>query len=346
MTQGIESGTGGLWYSNQTALGSQAATAAASTIRARKATDDTYKSNKTHGREPYVDGAAYDSSTPYVEGLGGDVGSETIQAQIETGAPAFARHIGSDVVTGAADPWTHTISSGSTNPVFQTIREKTGVSVGPYRGVWWDAIFNKISWAIGHDQNVSHLALAVQCLKAAEIGSLTDPVAADPGTDPWKWGEAATAVTIGGVSFPEFDGETLELDRAWTTKQGDSLEPLYFVPGRGAITRAFSGAVTDTLLPQILLALYGTATPAIGSRPNTQPTFVALKTIYTRTPASRVLTLDTPKVEVKPDDIAIGSKPLGGLIPVAFGGQALAGGSPMITVTALTGQSVSYITAP
>jgi hypothetical protein len=71
---------------------------------------------------------------------------------------------------------------------------------------------------------------------------------------------------------------------------------------------------------------------------------VALKTVYTRTPATRTLTLDTPKVEVKPDDIVIGTKPLGGLIPVAFGGQALAGGSPMITVTALTGDSVSYIT--
>jgi hypothetical protein len=344
MTQGIESGTGGLWLANQSALGTQAVTAAASTKRLRKATDDTFKANKTHGREPYVDGAAYDSSTPYVEGVGGDVGAETIQAQIETAAPVFARHIGADVVTGAGDPWTHTISSGSTNPTFQTIREKTGVSVGPFRQVFWDAILNKITWNIGHDQNVSHLALGVQCLKAAEIGSLTDPVAVDSGTDPWRWGEATGAVTINAVAFPELDGETLDLDRAWTTKQGDGLEPLYFVPGRGAINRTFSGAVTDTLLPQLLLALYGSTTPTIGTRPTSQPSFVPMKTVYTRTPASRVLTLDTPKVEVKPDDILIGTKPLGGLIPVAFGGQALAGGSPMITVTALTGDSTSYIT--
>lgn len=346
MSQGIESGIGGLWASNQTALGTQAATSATSTKALRKGTDDKFKSNKTNGREPYVDGAAYDSSAAYVEGVGGDVGSETIQAQIETGAALIARHIGADVVTGASDPWTHTISSGSTGPIPQTIREKTGVAVGPYRAVWWDAILNKLNWNIGQDQNVAHLALAVQALKAAEIGSVTDPVAVDSGTDPWKWGEAAGAVTINAVAFPEISGEALELDRGWTTYQGDNPEPVFFVPGRGAITRTFQGAVTDTLLPNILNALYGSTTPTPGTRPVTAPVTAALKTVYTRTAVTRLLTIDTPKVEIRPDDIAIGAQPQGGLIPIAFGGQCLAGGSPMITVTAKTGDSVSYITAP
>lgn len=345
MSQGIESGIGGLWTSNQTALGTQAATSGASTKALRKATDDKFKSNKTNGREPYVDGAAFDSSTPYVEGVGGDIGSETIQVQIETGAALWARQIGVDTVTGAADPWTHTISTGATGPVPQTIREKTGAAVGPYRAVYWDAVLNKLTWNIGHDQNVGHLALAVQALKAAEIGAVTDPVAVDSGTDPWKWGEAAGAVTIGGVAFPEFSGETLDIDRGWTTYQGDNPEPVFFVPGRGAITRTFQGAVTDTLLPQILNALYGTTTPTVGTRPTAQPVNVALKTVYTRS-ASRTLTLDTPKVEVRPDDIAIGTQPAGGLIPIAFGGQCLAGGSPMLTITAKTGDSISYVTAP
>lgn len=343
MTTGIETGTGGLWCANQSALGTQAVTAAASTLRLRKATDDTLKSNKTHGREAYVDGAAYDSSTPYVETVGGDVGQFVFQAQIETGAAVVARHVGVDTVTGASDPWTHTISTGTTNPVYQTIREKTGVAVGPYRAAWWDAIHNKLTWNIGQSQMVGHLTSAVQCLKAAEIGSLTDPVAVDSGTDPWRWGESTGAMTISAVAFPEIDGETIEMDRAWTTHDGDAIEPAFFVPGRGAITRTFSGAVTDTLLPQLLLALYGSATPTVGTRPTSQPSTVALKSVYTRS-ASRTLSFDTPKVEVKPDDILIGTRPQGGLIPIAFGGQALAGGSPMLTVIAKTGDSASYIT--
>ncbi|HET6502103.1 MAG TPA: hypothetical protein VFG87_15210 [Amycolatopsis sp.] len=343
MTMGIETGTGGLWISNQSALGTQALTSAASTLRLRKATDDTLKSGKTHGREAYVDGAAYDSSTPYVDMVAGDVGQFVFQSQIETGAAAIARHVGADVVTGASDPWTHTIATGTTNPVNETIREKTGIAVGPYRAVWWDAILNKLTINCGHDQNVKHIAAAIQCLKAAEIGSLTDPVAVDSGTDPWRWGEAATAVTIGATPFPEFSGETIEMDRAWTTKQGDNIEPIFFVPGRGAITRAFDGAVTDTLLPQLQLALYGNTAPSVGTRTTSQPSNVALKTVYTRS-ATRTITYDTPKVEVKPDDIVIGTKPQGGLTSIAFGGQALAGGSPMMTVTALTGQSTSYIT--
>lgn len=342
MPTGIETGTGALWASNQTGLGTQAATAAASTLRLRKASDDTLKSNKTDGREAYVDGAAYDSSTPYVETIAGDVGQVVFQAQIETGAAVIARHVGSDTVTGASDPWTHTITTGTANPIYQTIREKTGVVVGPYRGVWWDAIHNKITWNCGQSQMVGHITSAIQALKGAEIGSLTDPVAADSGTDPWRWGEAASAVTINAVAFTEIDGEMLEADRGWATHDGDAIEPSFFVPGRGAITRTLSGAITDTMLPQYLLALYGTTTPAVGLRPVSQPSFAALKSVYTRS-ATRTLSLDTPKVELKPDDIMIGTKPQGGLIPIAFGGQALAGASPMLTVIALTGSATSYI---
>ena len=345
MSQGIETGTGGLWIANQTTLGTIAATTAASTLRLRKATDDSLKSNKTHGREPYVDGAAYDSSTPYVDVVAGDVGQFAFQAQIETGAALMARHVGVDTVTGASDPWTHTITTGTTNPVTQTIREKTGQAVGPYRAAWYDAVLNTLTWNCGHDQNVARITANVQALKAAEISSTTDPTATDSGTDPWRWGEANGAVTIGGTAFPEFSGETLSMDRGWTTYQGDNIEPVFFVPGRGAINRTFAGGVTDTLLPQLLLALYGSSTPAVATRPTSQPSTVALKTVYTRS-GTRTLTIDTPKVEVRPDDIIIGTQPQGGLRPVAFGGQALAGGSPMLTVTALTGTSTSYITAP
>lgn len=343
MTMGIETGTGGLWASNQSALGTQAATSATSTLKLRKASDDTLKSNKTHGNEPYVDGAAYDSSAAYVESVAGDVGSVTFQAQIETGAAIIARHVGVDVVTGASDPYTHTITTGAANPVQQTIREKTGVSVGPYRAVWWDAIHNKITWNCGNDQNVAHIATAVMALKAAEIGSLTDPVAADSGTDPFRWGESAGAMTIDGVAFTEIIGETLDMDRAWSTQPGDNVSPMFFVPGRGGITSTFDAAVTDTMLPQYLFALYGSATPAVGDRPTSQPVYRALKSIYTRTAVTRLLTIDRPKVELKPDDIMIGTKPQGGLQRIAFGGRCVAGGSAAVIVTAKTGDATAYI---
>jgi hypothetical protein len=345
MSQGIESGIGNLWFANQTALGSQAATAAVSTRFGRKATDDTYKGGKTHGREPYVDGAAFDSSTPFVEGVGGDIGKEVIQGQVENAAAVYARQIGVDVVTGAADPWTHTIAAGTAGPVPQTIREKTGAVVGPVRLTYWDAILNHTLWNCSQDQNISHLELNALALKAGEISSLTDPVAVDSGTDPFRWGEAAGALTINAVVFSELDGDTLDVDRGWDVHRGDNVEPAYFVPGRGAITRSFSGAVTDTLLPEILLALYGSTTPAPATRPTSAPSTRPLKSVYTRS-ASRALTLDTPKVEIKPDDITIGAKPQGGLIPITFGGQALASGSAALTVTAKTGDSVSYVTAP
>lgn len=345
MSQGIESGIGLLFAGNQTALGTQAATNAASTRFFRKATDDTFKGGKTHGREPFVDGAAFDSSTPYVEAVGGDIGKEVIQGQIENATAVYARQIGVDVVTGASDPWTHTIAAGTASPVNQTIREKAGSAIGPVRLTYWDAIFNHTTWICGQDQNISHLELNCLALKAGEISSATDPVAVDTGVDPLRWGEAVGALTINAVAFGEIDGETLDVDRGWDVHRGDNSEPVFYVPGRGAITRSFSGAVTDTLLPEILLALYGSSTPTAGTRPTTPPTTRPLKSVYTRS-ASRSVTLDTPKVEIKPDDIAIGAKPQGGLIPITFGGQALAGGSAALTVTGKTGDSTAYVTAP
>lgn len=346
MTQGIETGTGGLWASNQTAVGTQAATSATSTLKLRKATDDSLSSNKKHGNEPFVDGEAYDSSGPYVDSVAGDVGAFTFQAQIETGAAQIARHVGNDTVTGSVDPWSHVTVTGTTNPTYQTFREKTGVAVGPYRAVWWDAIANKITVNCGDDQNVMHMAVAVHALKSSEIGSVTDPVAVDPGTDPFRWGEQAGAVTIDAVAFPECTGHTIEMDRAWTSRPGDNIAPAFMVPGRGSITHTLDMAVTDTMLPYYLKTLYGTTTPTPGAQPTSQPVFAAIKEVYTRTPVTRLLTYDTPKVELKPDDITIGTKPLGGLLPITFGGRALKSGAAMMTVTAKTGDSASYIAAP
>jgi hypothetical protein len=344
MTQGIETGSGGLWIANQAALGTQAATAATSTLRLRKATDDSLSSNKKHGNEPFVDGEAFDSSAAYVDSVAGDVGSFTFQSQIETGAALIARFVGADTVTGASDPYTHTIATGTANPVYQTIREKTGLIVGPYRAVWWDAILNKLTINCGDDQNVKRITAAVHALKAAEVGSATDPVAVDPGTDSWRWGECAGAVTIDAVAFPEMTGHMIEMDRGWTSRPGDNIAPVFMVPGRGGITHTLDAAVTDTMLPQFLFALYGSATPSVGAQPTSQPVYRAIKEVYTRTAVTRVLTYDTPKVELKPDDIVIGTKPLGGVTPISFGGRAVKGGAAMMTVTAKTADATAYIT--
>ncbi len=40
----------------------------------------------------------------------------------------------------------------------------------------------------------------------------------------------------------------------------------------------------------------------------------------------------------------IGTKPLGGLTPIAFGGRALKSGAAMMTVTAKTADATAYIT--
>jgi hypothetical protein len=338
----IESGTGDVWQVKQAALGTIQPPADAGMKHLRKVGDGALRAAKTYGSEEWVDGKAWGSPGMYVDSIGGDVGDVVSQGQIETVGFQVAQVIGVDTVTGTASDYTHTIASGTANGAYQTFRQKVGVSVGPWRNSFFDAKINKLTLNCGQDQKVMHVTQNVWALKAANWFT-TDPTATDSGTDPFNWNEATGAVTIGGVAFPEIDGETLELDRKLDVHRGDSAAPVCFIPGKGQIDRSFSALVTDNTIPVIQNALYGTTTMTDGLTVGTAVNTLALESTYTRT-AVRSLKITTPKVVVNPEDFAIGPRAEGGKIPVAFGGRCLDnGGTPMITVVAKTGDASAYV---
>ena len=103
----IESNVGGYWQAKQAEVGTPTAYNAA-TVRRLRLVDGGLKAVKEIGSEPYVDGQVFQDATPYVTRLGGDAGSVSIQAQIETAGFLFAQIIGADVVTGSNPNFVYT----------------------------------------------------------------------------------------------------------------------------------------------------------------------------------------------------------------------------------------------
>ena len=338
----IESGVGDVWQVKQAALGTIEPANSTNTKHLRKVGEDALKPAKTYGSEEWLDGKAWGSPGMYVQSIGGEIGDLPFQAQIETTGFAFAQIIGVDTVTGTDPDYTHTIASGTANGPYQTIRQKVGVNVGPWRNSFFDAKVNKLTLNVGQDQRIMRITENLWALKAASW-YIADPTATDSGTDPFEWSEAEGAHSIDGTVFPEIDGETLELDRKLEVHQGDSPKPVCFIPGKGLMTSTMSALVTDGTIPVIQKALYGTTVMTEGLEVNADVNTVALESTYTRT-AARSLKITRPKVAVDPSDFAVGARAEGGKLPVAFGGRCLdSGATPMLTVVAKTGDSAAYV---
>lgn len=338
----IESGVGGVWLAKQPAAGTIAPPAQAGTVKLRKTGDDALKAGKVHGQEEYVDGESFANPVIFVDAIGGPIGSQTFQAQIETAGLTLAVCTGVDTVTGIAPDFTHTITTSTVQGPMVTMRQKTGVTVGPWRDAFWDARIGKWTWNCGQDQKTAHAMIDLLALKAGDVFAV-DPTAADSGTDPFRWEEVEGSITIDGFVYNEIEGETIELDRKLDVHRGDSVAPKAYVPGKGTVMRSFTTLVTDNVLTLMRTALWGSATPADGTSPTKTVKYISLSTKYTRS-ATRSLQIDTPKVEMKTDDFEVSPRTSGGKIPVTLGGQCVKNGAtPHLTAVAKTGDATSYV---
>lgn len=343
MTTAIESGVGDVWQVKQDALGTIEPVATAAQ-HLRKDGEGALKAAKTYGSKEWADGKQFGSPSMFVDTIGGDVGSVVHHAQIANTGFCFAQIIGVDVVTGTDPNYTHTIASGTANGPYQTFRQKVGVAVGPWRTAYWDALINKMAWNCSQDDKTATIEQNVHALHAGDWQT-GDPEEVDDGTDPFNWNEAGGAATtkVDSTALPEVDGETLEIDRKLDVHRGEGPAPICFLPGKGEMNRSFTALATDTTIPLIKTALYGTASPTDGQAVSNTVNYVALETLYTRD-VNRSLKITTPKVAVDPADFEIAPRAEGGKIPITFGGRCFdSGATPMLTVVAKTGDADSYV---
>ena len=339
MSTPIESNVGGLWQGKQVAAGTKLAPNAAG-IRRLRWQDGSLKPAKEIDTEPYVDGQAFPDATPFVTKVGGEVGEVTAQAQPETTGFCFAQIIGVDVVTGASDPYTHTISSSNLGGAYQTFYQGVGATT-TMNLAYWDALISKLTWRVGQDQHVAHITQAVRAGKTQWAGTL--PTAADAGSDPFLWSNVAGEVKIDGTAICEVDGETLEVDRNLEDYMGSGLSPCFFVPTSGSITRSVSSVVSSVTAPLIKDALFASATPADAADQSPTIKHVNLATKYTLA-VGRTIEIQTPKVIFDLADLETGASPEGGPMQVTIGGRCRpSGATPALTVIATTGDAGPYV---
>ncbi len=337
---GIETRLGGLWRAKQAAAGTATAPTHASVRAVHKAGDDGLKANKVLGREEYVDGRFWSGATEYIESSGGDVGSIEQQVTIVEAAHSYAQLFASDTVTGAGDPYTHTIVSGSVVPQNQTFWQKLGSAVGPIRQRWYDAKTKKHAWNNGQSQKVAHVTEDIMALNAAQVFA-TDPTATVDTADPLNWNKAVT--TVNGTALPEVSGDTVEADAGIDVWRGQGIKPICFTFGVGDIMRTLSAIVTDGTTPHLLNVLYGSTSPSDLDDVTNAVVTLAIVTTWTQS-TDRTFSITTPKVTVNPSDWILGPKAEGGAREVAFGGRCQPNGAtPAITIVAKTADSAAYV---
>lgn len=342
MGTAIESGIGTLNYGRQPAKGTPA-TAATITVgyNRPKWFGGALKSGKTLGQEEYVDGQRFASPSVFTDRVGGDVGSLTLQGQPENTGLFGGAILGVDTVTGAADPWTHTMTSAGTSGQWGTWWQKVGSAIGPERGMYSDSKIAKLMLQCGRDQKTMHLELAIMCLNAAEVYT-TDPARTEDTSDPYFWTEATGSVTFDGVVDSDANEETLEIDTGMEAYYGDDIKPSQLIEKKGSIVTTVKSIVTDTTLAKYRLAVYNTATPTAGTKPVKAVFYAALSTLYTRS-ATRTLSISRPRIAVNPADMVVAPQPQGGANEISFGGACLKNGAtPALTMVALSGDSTTY----
>lgn len=342
MAVAIESGIGTLNFNKQAAKGTMAtaASTAVGTNRPRLY-EAGLKPNKVLGSEEYVDGQRFASPSQFVEKTGGEVGSVAIQVQPENAGLYYAQLLGVDTVTGASDPYTHTITSAGSAGGYGTWWETTGVSVND-KEVFWDTKIAKSTFEAGVDQRVAHHSMDLMSLKPGEVYT-TAPTKTEDATDPYIWTEVIGAVSIDGTVINEVEGETLEIDTGMEPFWGDSQEPLQLIEKKGKITRSVKSIVTDATLLKYNKVIYGVTAPTAGTRPVATVMYFALDTKYTRS-ASRTLQITTPRVAVDPSEMAIDPQREGGKIELMFGGECLKNGAtPALTIVALSADATTYV---
>lgn len=343
MANTIETGIGQVNYGKQTAKGA-IATAATTTVgyNRLKHTGGGLKAGKTLNNEDYSDGNRFSNASAWVDKVGGDVGSLTLQAQPENIGLFYAQILGSDIVTGASDPYTHTITVSNTGAAWGTWWQVLGSTIGPEKQVYYDSKIAKLTQSSPRDRNAVHLDLEIKAMKAAEVFT-TLPAKTEDTSDPYLLTEAVGALTFDGTVVQEIEDSVVEVDCGTEVFWGDSIEPLQLIEKKGIITRSIEAIVTDDTLGKYRKALYNSATPAGATRPGAVVFAPSIVQTWTRS-ASRTVTITTPKVNIDPSDFdEMAPQPEGGKKTIKFGGQCVkSGASAPITVVVLAADATAW----
>jgi Phage tail tube protein len=246
--------------------------------------------------------------------------------------------LGGQAITGAGDPWTHTLTPANTLP-YGTVWRSIG------QGLFERFTDCKLGHLKIHGESGKPLRVTPTWMGGTSAFLTAEEVtAAIEKTNRYMHYDASAALKVEGTAVASIRSFDIDIDNGAQTVPGDSLGPNDTSEGRFTIEVAVVMLVADFQLYNRIH--YGSATPSNLAPHTTSPLELAgspagLEFTWTRVAASRTLKIAIPRVQVDPfsDQPAVDGNPLTrSLTYRAY--QPAAGNS--ITGTVLNAKSTTY----
>jgi hypothetical protein len=328
----MESSIYGLWVAKQSAKGTVASTA----IKQLRQVGGDISANREDGSEPFSNQSRFLNYSDFVDSVSG-AGDPQVQVTPNDIGYLCYLFFGSEVVTGASDPYTHTFTPNAN---------------GGFWSTWWTRKGGSVIQRQRHaDMRIASLQIegstGQKILRATPTLLGLDPaetIAADPSgvnqttQAPLLYTEAEGAFTIDGSVFRGQSQFSVTWDEALSLISSDSVLPYDLVMGQPTITVTVTIYLDSNGLASYNNLVYGSATPTAGTKPlkylpangSYVAEFKSRNAAGLLTPA-RELKIDLPSVKWTPD-VAIPVNPDGGATEINLTGQVRVG-APMSTVT-------------
>lgn len=212
--------------------------------------------------------------------------------------PLLYGALGAKAVSGASDPYTHTLTASTALP-YLTFWQMLGSAKFEK---FTDCVIAglKLRGEAGRPLTVQPriLGIAPSYLAAAETTATVER------SGRFLHYDGSGALKIEGTAVASIRSFEVDIDNGAEIIPGDSVTPHDIVPGRLAVTVTATMLVTDFDLWERLM--YASSTPSGGATPTTTPLELAgspagLHFTWTRS-ASRILTCAVPRVQVDPFD--------------------------------------------
>ncbi len=255
----LETNIAGLWWSSQSAKGTIPATAA----KKGRWIGGSVAGNVVMGQEPFADGSRFNSANQYPDRLEGG-GSPVVQGQTGALAHLLWCMCGAETVTGAAAPYTHVITPGSTSK-YMTWWTTVGSSI-VMRRRHEDCRPRSVTVTGATDQKVVHINPELLSTNPDKIQG-TDPVKALDTGEPLLYTEGASTYTVNGTVFPVHSAFSVTISDGLELVYGDRVNAEDVASTLGEVSFNVTLAYNATVQTLVNTLKYGTGAPVTDAAP-------------------------------------------------------------------------------
>jgi len=328
----LESRSEGVWVAAQTGKGTGGAIASAKQI---KKVGGDLNVNRDDGSENYSDGARFGDASDFVQSIIGN-GAPVAQGTADMAGYLAWLICGSEVVTGAADPYTHVATPAESGGLWSKWWKKVGQNVGPLRQEFSDCRLTSLRVEGSSANKIVKLTPTFISLLSGKVFT-TDPVGAVLAEQPLLYTEGIGRFAIDGTVYTGHSSFAIVINDNVAPWYGDDVLPndITF----GIATVAIEGVtllVNTQGLSRYNQQIYGSPTPTVGAEPLKTIPALGSYTVDLQRGSTRQLKIEVPGLKWSPD-LAIAGNPDGGPVEIALAGQARkVTGQPMVKVTTKT----------